>query len=150
MTQIKIYAANKNDVITETKCWKITTSSTSREHSHITSHCSAWKEHRSKSKDCKYCNRNPNYTNKTIHNQTIWITDNTMSHCKLDCGMIVCYIMTQIARCKTVHNHLVQRVVNSFSAELAVKFLHDEPRSWTKEDFEAKKFASLKEGWQSS
>ncbi|KAJ8632736.1 hypothetical protein MRB53_026072 [Persea americana] len=65
---------------------------------------------------------------------------------KLNCGIIVCYIMTQIARCKTVHNHLVQRVVNSFSAELAVKFLHDEPRSWTKEDFEAKKFASLKEG----
>ncbi|KAJ8627703.1 hypothetical protein MRB53_021010 [Persea americana] len=64
----------------------------------------------------------------------------------LDCGMIVCYIMTQIARCKPVNNHLAQSVINSFRAEATVKFLHDEPRTWTKEDFEAKKFASLKEG----
>ncbi|KAJ8649372.1 hypothetical protein MRB53_002395 [Persea americana] len=64
----------------------------------------------------------------------------------LDCGIIVCYIMIQIAYCNLVHHHLAQSVVNSFREKLTVKFLHDETLSWTKEDFEAKKFASLKEG----
>ncbi|KAJ8644398.1 hypothetical protein MRB53_006146, partial [Persea americana] len=64
----------------------------------------------------------------------------------VDCGIIVCYIMTQITHCKLVDNHLAQSAVNNFRAELAVKFLHNKPCTWTKEDFEAKKFTSLKEG----
>ena len=54
----------------------------------------------------------------------------------------MCYIMTQIARCKQVDNHLAQNIVNSFMAKLAIKFLHDKPHTWTKEDFEAKILAN--------
>ncbi|KAG5512946.1 hypothetical protein RHGRI_038636 [Rhododendron griersonianum] len=55
----------------------------------------------------------------------------------VDCGIIVCYIIKQLAKQKPVPTYLTVENLKKFRAELIHIFLNDKPRTWSTEEWKS-------------
>lgn len=56
---------------------------------------------------------------------------------RVDCGIIVCYIIKQLAEQKPVPTYLTVENLKKFRAELIHIFLNDKPRTWSTEEWKS-------------
>ena len=77
---------------------------------------------------------NPNLQSITRLLLTTFLT----SKCRVDCGVIVCQIITNLSSGDPIPTTLTQQEVNTYRVRLAFDFLYDEPRSWSLEKWQRK------------